>query len=169
MKMTLMAAAAFIAVPAFAQTTMPTTPETGATAGQTTTDQTMPADQSQTMPAPGTTGDTMQNGASGSMTTQDATNSTMTTGGQSDPSMANGAMNNGSMNNGAMAPAGADPVGGYAPQNNTSGTMTPGQAFPAPAAKTSYPVCKPGQYDDCMQASDARGSKRTSRSRARRR
>ena len=59
--------------------------------------------------------------------------------------------------------------GGYAPTGPavTGGTPgstlppvfrpapTPDQAFPPPPAKESYPICKKGQYDGCMQASQA--------------
>ncbi|MDB5695476.1 MAG: hypothetical protein JWN21_1019 [Sphingomonas bacterium] len=62
------------------------------------------------------------------------------------------------------APAdGTDPVGGYAPTGPAiTGTVTPGtpvvfrpamtpdQAFPAPAPLASYPVCKKGEFDNCM-------------------
>jgi hypothetical protein len=68
------------------------------------------------------------------------------------------------------APAdGTDPVGGYAPTTTgITGTRTagapvtfqpaptPDQAFPAPAPLASYPICKAGQFDNCLQASDAR-------------
>ncbi len=61
------------------------------------------------------------------------------------------------------------PAGGYAPTGPavTGGTPgstlppvfrqapTPDQAFPPPPAKESYPICKKGQYDGCMQASQA--------------
>lgn len=61
------------------------------------------------------------------------------------------------------------PAGGYAPTGPaiTGGTPgsnlppvfrpapTPDQAFPPPPAQESYPICKKGQYDGCMQASQA--------------
>ena len=67
---------------------------------------------------------------------------------------------------GASAPAPAttpDPQGGYASTPTVSGTPEPGspviaapsptpaEAFPAPAPLESYPICKKGQFDDCMQ------------------
>jgi hypothetical protein len=68
-----------------------------------------------------------------------------------------------------MANSAGDPVGGYQPAGPAlSGTATPGapvtfraaqtpdQAFPAPAPLASYPICKAGQFDNCMQRSDAR-------------
>ncbi len=56
-----------------------------------------------------------------------------------------------------------DPPGGYASTPTVSGLVTTGQpiinapspspaeAFPAPAPLKHYPICKKGQYDDCMQ------------------
>ena len=63
------------------------------------------------------------------------------------------------------APAG-DPAGGYQPSTMGSpppagATVTyqqapsPDQAYPAPAPMAKYPMCKPGQYDNCMQGSGA--------------
>lgn len=60
---------------------------------------------------------------------------------------------------------GEDPRGGYEPTTplysgpvtpNTKvifqpSTQTPDQAFPAPAPLEEYPVCRPGQYDNCRQ------------------
>jgi hypothetical protein len=70
------------------------------------------------------------------------------------------------------------PAGGYQPsQPAMSGQMAPGAtvryqpaqdpatAYPAPAPKASYPICKTGQYDGCTQASDARGSRKATRRR----
>lgn len=70
------------------------------------------------------------------------------------------------------AATGGDPVGGYQPSAPAmSGPMQPGatvtfqaapspdQAYPAPAPLAKYPVCKAGQFDKCIQASDARGSR----------
>jgi hypothetical protein len=65
----------------------------------------------------------------------------------------------------APAPSTAtpDPQGGYASTPTVSGTPQPGapvvfapsptpaEAFPAPAPLESYPICKKGQFDDCMQ------------------
>ncbi|MDB5704893.1 MAG: hypothetical protein JWN66_2009 [Sphingomonas bacterium] len=57
-----------------------------------------------------------------------------------------------------------DPVGGYQPaQPAMSGPATPGvkptfvqapppdQAFPPPPPLAHYPICKRGQFDNCMQ------------------
>ena len=58
-----------------------------------------------------------------------------------------------------------DPKGGYQPTAPlftappTPGaqvvfvpsTLTPDQAYPAPPPKASYPICKPHQFDNCMQ------------------
>jgi hypothetical protein len=57
-----------------------------------------------------------------------------------------------------------DPPGGYMPPAPPlSGPVTPGtdvifkasappsQAFPAPPPMDEYPICKPGQFDDCRQ------------------
>ncbi len=62
---------------------------------------------------------------------------------------------------------GAEKLGGYAPTTPlfSSGsppapgtpvtfvpsTLTPTQAFPPPAPKDSYPICKRGQFDGCRQ------------------
>lgn len=65
----------------------------------------------------------------------------------------------------APAPAATEtPTGGYQPSAPPlSGTPQPGQqvvfqaskspdeAYPAPPAQESYPVCKKGQYDKCRQ------------------
>ncbi len=68
----------------------------------------------------------------------------------------------------AAAPAGdpntPDPVGGYQPSAPAlQGAATPGvapvfqaapppdQAYPPPAPLAKYPVCKKGQYDNCIQ------------------
>jgi hypothetical protein len=56
-----------------------------------------------------------------------------------------------------------DPVGGYASTPVITGTPVPGQpmtimpspspseAFPPPAPLDHYPICKRGQFDNCMQ------------------
>lgn len=64
------------------------------------------------------------------------------------------------------ATPGADPRGGYMPSGSpfsTGAPPAPGQqvtvqaspdpnvAFPPPAPLDKYPVCKRGQFDDCMQ------------------
>lgn len=165
MKTLLLAAAAVIAIPtmAIAQETPQTTTAPDAAAPATTADPAMGADPAAapqtdtTMPAPTTQADP---GGTMPSTTPEA-NAPMTP-------PAGGAM--------ATPPAdaaGAATAGGYQPsQPAVSGTPQPGatvrfqpaaspsQAFPPPAPKESYPVCKKGQYDGCMQASDARKSKR---------
>ncbi|TPG43460.1 hypothetical protein EAH79_06770 [Sphingomonas koreensis] len=128
MKLILMAAAVAFAVPAMAQTT---------TDDQTQTD-TSATDDTMAAPDP-------------AMQTQDQTAPDA-----SDQSMA------------APAPAPAmagDPAGGYAPSTPPmSGPATPGanvvfqpsaspsQAFPPPAPLASYPTCKRGQTDKCIEA-----------------
>ncbi|WP_298092271.1 hypothetical protein [uncultured Sphingomonas sp.] len=65
---------------------------------------------------------------------------------------------------GPQTTGGTATAGGYAPQGGAmQGTPQPGaqvvfraapspsEAFPPPAAKDSYPVCKKGQYDGCRQ------------------
>jgi hypothetical protein len=162
MKSILFAAAAFIAGPAIAQTTTPT--DGSATMPQ---DQTAPPTDSTTMPS------------------SDPSMSTPPT--ASDPNMSTqGSMQNAPMNQSQTMPApttGGDgtmatSAGGYQPsQPAMSGQMTPGAtvryqaaqdpatAYPAPAPKASYPICKAGQYDGCTQASDARGSRKATRRR----
>lgn len=67
-----------------------------------------------------------------------------------------------------------DPIGGYMPTNPAlSGpvapgarvvfvpnTMTPSQAFPPPEPMKTYPICKAGQTDNCLQRSSARARRR---------
>lgn len=63
-----------------------------------------------------------------------------------------------------MDPAAADAAGGYQPSGPAiQGTPQPGQqvvfqpapspsqAFPPPPPMKNYPICKKGQYDNCMQ------------------
>ncbi|WP_375392834.1 hypothetical protein [uncultured Sphingomonas sp.] len=131
MKLILLAAAAF-AMPAFAQTTGSTPPAGG--------DSMSAPGQTATPPA------TDQGTTSPSTAADPSTQAQTTT---------------------APAPGGT-PVGGYQPSAPpTSGPVQPGaqvtyqqapspdQAYPAPAPLAHYPICKPGQYDGCMQASDA--------------
>jgi hypothetical protein len=62
----------------------------------------------------------------------------------------------------APDPNAPDPVGGYAPPPappappgaNIQPGLTPDQAFPPPAPLASYPVCKKGQFDNCIQRND---------------
>jgi hypothetical protein len=132
MKTILLAAAAILAMPAFAQTTG------GAGQASTPTDQgtsTAPpagstnsgtADQQATPPADGS-GTAMSGSA--------ASGQPMSTGGDA---------TQGGMQGGAMA-------GGMA-----SGTA-PAMAEPAPAPLDHYPVCKKGQYDKCIEAGSSNG------------
>ncbi len=160
MKSILLAAAAMIATPAIAQTT--TTPaDSGAT---------MPQDQT----APPTD-------STGTMTPSDPAMSTPPT--ASDPTMSSQSMPTTQSSSMPAPTTGGDgtmaaPVGGYQPsQPAMSGQMAPGAtvryqaaqdpntAYPPPAPKASYPICKAGQYDGCTQASDARGSRKATRRR----
>ncbi len=171
MKTILLAAASVIAMPAIAQTT--STPptagmETGAAqSSSTTTDPSM----GQTAPQQMSTDQMAQPDATTNMQTQPDTSTDMQT-----PSQA-GAMSSdqqmqttGPVNSGV----GTDPAGGYQPsQPAISGTpapgqtvtyqpaMSPAQAYPAPPAMETYPICKKGQYDKCRQAEPS--SRRRSR------
>ena len=73
----------------------------------------------------------------------------------------------------AGQPMGTMTPGGYQPAMPAmQGTMTPGvtptfqaaptpaQAYPAPAALASYPPCKPGQFDQCMQVAGSTHAKK---------
>ena len=66
--------------------------------------------------------------------------------------------------NTSTATAPTDPVGGYQPSHPAiMGTLPPGvkpvyvqapspdQAYPAPPPLAYYPICKPGQFDKCME------------------
>ncbi|WP_315760066.1 hypothetical protein [Sphingomonas sp. Y38-1Y] len=79
---------------------------------------------------------------------------------QSQPMQAQGGMTGGQ----PMAAGGETPKGGYMPSTPPlSGTptagatvrvqpsMSPDQAFPPPAPKAEYPICKKGQTDGCRQ------------------
>lgn len=140
MKLFLLAAAAVIAMPATAQM------QPGTQSGTSTPDSATPATPADAANPPGTT-------------TQDAMPA------QSSETMPN-------------RPAG-DPVGGYQPAGSPmTGTMTPGvspvfraapspsEAYPAPAPLASYPVCRPGQFDKCMNGTRSTHSRQV---RARRR
>lgn len=161
MKSILFAAAAFIAVPAVAQTT-PT--DDGATMPQ---DQTAPPTDSTTMPTSDPSMSTPPTASDPNMPMQGSTQDMPTSQSQSMPAPT-------TSGDGTMT----TPAGGYQPmQPAMSGTMTPGAtvryqaaqdpatAYPAPAPKASYPICKAGQYDGCTQASDARGSRQATRRR----
>ena len=144
MKFTLLAAAALIAVPAFAQdtmstpapsTTMQTPPTTADPANTTSSD---PSMMQQSPTTPQSDPSAPMDPAMSQSTTTATTSPTMTTDG--------------------------DPVGGYQPSAPAmQGGMQPGatvrfqpapsvaQAYPAPAPLASYPICKRGQYDNCRQ------------------
>lgn len=152
MKHLFLAAAAMVAplaaMPALAQTTPAPADQTmTAPAGQTTPDATAPTPPADTMATPPA--------ADGTMTTQTAPTPPMTT-------------------------QGGTPVGGYQPSGSAlSGpaqpgvtptfqqAQTPDQAYPAPAPLASYPKCKPGQFDQCMQGAGSTHSRQVHR-RARR-
>lgn len=156
MKHIFLAAAALIAGPALAQTTTTPAPssadQTVPPAGQTT------PDASGTTAAPAT-----PPAADGSMATQTApAQQPMTT--QAAPTQQ------------PMTTDGGDPVGGYQPSTPAiSGPAQPGQAvtfqpapspdqaYPAPAPLASYPVCKPGQFDNCMQGRGSTHSRQVHR------
>lgn len=133
MKSFLLAAAALIATPALAQM------QPADTAGQTT-----PGTEMQST-------DTMSTTAADPAMQAPTNGSTMST---------SGSMNTtGTMSSDAMAGP-----GGYMPSTPAlQGTPAPGAivrfqqapapdvAFPPPAPKQDYPICKKGQYDGCMQ------------------
>jgi hypothetical protein len=170
MKSILLAAAAFIAAPAIAQTTTPAPADSGTSMPQdqtTTTDSTTTTttQSDPSMSTPPTASDPnmpMQGTTPSAPTDQSQTMPAPTTGGD-----------------GTMAtPPGSTPAGGYQPsQPAMSGQMAPGAtvryqaaqdpntAYPPPAPKASYPICKKGQYDGCTQASDARGTRKAPRRR----
>lgn len=164
MKSILLAAAAMIATPAIAQTT--TTPaDSGATMPQDQT--TTPTDQTGTTTSSDPAMSTPPSAADPTMSTQGSMQGAPTTQAQTMPAPTTGG-------DGTMA----TPAGGYQPtQPAMSGQMAPGAtvryqqaqdpntAYPPPAPKASYPICKAGQYDGCMQASDARGSRKATRRR----
>jgi hypothetical protein len=153
MKLILLAATAMIAAPLAAQTTTPMPGQSTMPAGQTT-------DPSTSMQTDSSTQDgTMQNG-----TMQNGT-------------MQNGTMQNGTMQNGM---SGTMSPGGYQPSGSPlSGPVTPGvtptfqqapspdQAYPAPPPMASYPMCKPGQTDHCMQSGAGASSSHATRPRRR--
>lgn len=187
MKHYLLAAAAMIAVPAFAQTgTTDTSTGVGSAAGtpQTTTEspttmsgQTMegqtgttPTDPAQTGTTPPADSTMTQPGDPAATGTAGSTSQTMT----NDPAMqappAQGQTMPGSTD--TMSTAGTMPSGTGTPTMAPMGTgsmmggagVAATTAEPAPAALASYPPCRAGQFDDCVQT-----AARSSRSRARRR
>jgi hypothetical protein len=149
MKMMLLAAAAALAIPAMA--TAQDTPQTTPPADSST--MTPPADPAAPPPA---------DPAAMPQQPPMAAQSTGTTDTAMPQPMASGS---GTMTAGGYAPSGPAISGTPAP----GATVTfqpappPSQAFPPPAPKAEYPICKKGQYDGCMQASDARGAKKKMR------
>lgn len=165
MKFSLLAAAALIAAPAMAQMSggqPPAAGQTMADPAQTPDQTTPPADPAadpaaQPAPPAGDPAMTQQPGAPM-------------------PAQSTGAPMSGDQSMGQPSAMGGSPAssaGGYQPSN--AGTMTPApagtqvqfrpqptpdQAFPPPPAKESYPICKAGQYDGCMQASGGRKARR---------
>jgi len=144
MRTILLVAAALIAAPALAQTAgAPTTaPGTATAADQTPT--TTPDQATTTQQAPGQ-----------DMPATDAN-------GQSAPMSQSMPMPQSTPTPGAPSTGGTMTAGGYQPSQpmpmaNAGGqpVFTPGpsvdQAYPAPAPLASYPVCKKGQYDKCIQ------------------
>jgi len=162
MKSILFAAAAFIAVPAIAQTTTPT--DGSATMPQ---DQTAPPTDSTTMPSSDPAMSTPPTASDPSMATQGSMQNAPTTQSQAMPAPTTGS-------DGTTG----TPAGGYQPsQPAMSGQMAPGatvryapaqdpaSAYPAPAPKASYPICKKGQYDGCTQAGEGRAARKATRRR----
>ena len=156
MKLTLLAAAAFIASPALAQMITPQTTPPAST--QTAPDSTMP-DQTApggTMPDQSAPDGTMPDQSDGSSMQQAEMPATQPMQSPTDPTTSQPAT--GTSNDNSMM------QGGYQPSNSAlSAPMTPGatvrfvpaqspsQAFPPPPAKDNYPICKKGQYDGCRQ------------------
>ena len=149
MKLILLAATALIATPLAAQTSgstgtsSPTSDSGQATAPMQTppTDSTMPAQTDPAAPAP--------------------TDPAMSAPAPTDPSMASQPM---APMASTTTPEAAATAGGYQPSapalQGTAGTgapvvfraaPSPTEAFPPPAPKASYPICKKGQYDGCKQ------------------
>lgn len=139
MKFLLLAAAAFIAVPAIAQDQTMTPPSDQPAAPADTT-MSPPADPA--TPAPNADPSAPMTPPADAPMAQSAPMATPAPAGE-----------------GAM-----DPAGGYQPTAPAlQGTPAPGatirfqaaqspdQAYPAPAPMAKYPVCKKGQYDNCMQ------------------
>ena len=148
MKLILLAAAAAIAMPALAQTSGSTgTSSPTSNGGKGTANDsavgTMSTDPSTTTPAP-----------QDSMSQQMPPSAPMP----------------------AQTTATGDPVGGYQPAAPAmNGPMQPGatvtyqqapspdQAYPAPAPLAKYPMCKPGQFDKCMQGKGSTHSRQVHR------
>lgn len=153
MKYALLAAVAMIAAPALAQTS-------GTMSG---TDPSVPQSTAPGSPPSAPASDTMTNSTSAPAPTMGTSGDTGSTSG----TMSTGSTSGGMSGMSSQQPSSgmADPAGGYAPSSNTMGSMTPSQAFPAPAPMANYPVCKPGQYDDCMQASGGSSHRRATRHR----
>lgn len=152
MKTILLAAAAFVAMPALAQT-QPTTPPTTTPPADTMSDTTTaPGTPADTANPPGTTSQAPMPAPATSTPMADAPATSATPMTPANPS--------------------GDPVGGYAPAAPAlSGPVTPGvapifrpsatpsEAFPAPAPLASYPVCKKGEFDNCRNGPNSTHSR----------
>jgi len=152
MKSIFLAAAAMIAVPAIAQEQP---------AG--TADQTASGTATQGSGTMSTTGDpATQTPSTGGTTTSGSTGGMATTSGSTGGTTS--AASSGSGMTGSGDPAAADPAGGYQPSTPPiQGSPAPGAtvrfqaapdpntAFPPPPPMQKYPVCKKGQYDNCIQ------------------
>lgn len=101
--------------------------------------------------------------------------STMSTGTTATDTTAPAAPDAGTMTTQTAAPSvvtgqtvDGDPIGGYQPTSApTSGgtfqpSADPATAYPPPAPLATYPICKRGQYDGCMERSTASGARHPS-------
>ena len=145
MKLILLAATALISVPVLAQTTPAAPPAQTAPAGA--------ADQSMTPPP-----------ADASTPPADAA-APADPAAAAAPAPADAAPMPQASTPAPMTTGSGSPAGGYAPTGSalSGGTpgstlppvfrpaQTPDQAYPAPAPLAKYPVCKKGQYDQCVQ------------------
>jgi hypothetical protein len=144
MKHILFAAAAattFIAAPAFAQSTGGTGSATPVGPGAKVESQ---------------TGNVGANADATSQSTQMSSDTSMSqqTSSQSMPAQSTGSMSTGgTMTTGGYMPSGPATQGGMTPGATVQfrPAPSPSQAYPAPAPLASYPICKKGQYDKCMQ------------------
>lgn len=196
MKLYLLAATALVAAPLYAQTgttdpngvqsttgsagqtgtAQSTLPPTTAGDQTTTTGTTDPSAAGQTTPStttdpamqdqttqPGTTG-TTDPSMSQPGTTDPSTQGQTIQPGTADPNMS-GSMSNPNGNSNSMPMGDNMAAGGSGAMMGGAGVAPQPVAAP-PAADPNPPVCRSGQYDDCIQRSSSRG---TSRARSRRR
>ena len=159
-------ATAMIAAPVLAQTATNTAPATDTTAPAA--EQSMPA-ATETMPAPAQPATTTAPATDTNMTApaQDAPMTTTTT---TTTSTAPMPRTGGSLGPGQTLdndPPGYQPAA--APTAPAAGaTVTfqasadPATAYPPPAPQATYPICKKGQYDNCMERSTASGARHPS-------